>query len=128
MSDTYTFEAMRRHGVLWYLNRVAFHPRGYALAFTYPPDADREAVVRGDVEPTGWTLLGDGAEPWTFGELPDGEPIDDTLFARFEALLARSAARRDDVAAQRDLIVHLNRTGVLGDDDAAEAWNNLPLR
>lgn len=44
-------------GILWWINRVAFHPRGYALA----------------VDPvTGvFYLLGDGSETFSFGPESD---------------------------------------------------------
>lgn len=89
----YPFEAAREHGLLWYINRVAFHPRGFALGFIYPPDADPAAITRGDVTPVGWTITGDGTEPWAFGDMPDGGSIDDDQFARFEALLTETRAR-----------------------------------
>lgn len=61
-------------GMLWLVNRVVFHPRGFALAIHH--DAAGRA--------TGWSLLGDGSEPWTF----DGDTIDeDSLFERAEAFL-----------------------------------------
>jgi hypothetical protein len=47
---------LRATGLLWLINRVVFHPRGYALGL----------VVQGD-RAIGWQLLGDGSEPWTFG-------------------------------------------------------------
>lgn len=40
-------------GLLWLINRVVFHPRGYSLGYE---EADRSFV-----------LLGDGSEPWSFG-------------------------------------------------------------
>lgn len=89
----YPFEAAREHGLLWYINRVAFHPRGFALGFIYPPDADPAAIASGDISPVGWTITGDGTEPWAFGDMPDGGSIDDDQFARFEALLAATRAR-----------------------------------
>ena len=62
-------------GVLWAINRTVFHPRGFALAI--------EAVAEtGEV--TGWSLQGDGSEPWKFND--DG--MEDARFAAFEALLA----------------------------------------
>jgi hypothetical protein len=59
---------LRDRGVLWAINRVLFHPRGFALA------VDRES---GDL-----FVHGDGSEPWTFTE-----QLDDQHFAEFEALL-----------------------------------------
>lgn len=66
---------LRESGLLWLINRTVLHPRGFALAL----------VVDGN-EVVGWQLLGDGTEPWSFGD-------DETdLFARVEALLSRKAA------------------------------------
>lgn len=67
------FEAMRDHGVLWAINRVLFHPRGFALAFVYDDDGGL----------IGWAIQGDGTETWAFS---DGEEEDD-LMRKFEALL-----------------------------------------
>lgn len=49
-------EELRDSGLLWLINRVALHPRGYALAFHYDDDGDF----------IGWSLMGDGTEPWAF--------------------------------------------------------------
>lgn len=57
------FSEMSDEGLLWLINRVCFHPRGYALAFH-----KNEA---GDV--TGWSMLGDGSEVWTFPNEADDE-------------------------------------------------------
>jgi hypothetical protein len=51
---------LRTSGLLWLINRVVFHPRGFALGL----------VVAEDGQPVGWDLLGDGSEPWRF---EDGE-------------------------------------------------------
>ncbi len=64
-------------GVLWYLNRTALWPRGFALALI----ADGTTVL-------GWDLVGDGTEPITSGD-PDGER--DRL-AAVEHLLAEHRA------------------------------------
>jgi hypothetical protein len=65
------FSEMREHGLLWLINKVVFHPRGFALAF----DIEDDGTVNG------WGLLGDGTEPWSF---VDGE---DEEFAKVEAFL-----------------------------------------
>lgn len=70
-----TFSEMRATGVLWAINRVLFHPRGYALALSFPDGVNSE--------PDGWELLGDGSERWAFDY--DDERTD---FEHFEALLA----------------------------------------
>lgn len=79
MAETRPFSEMRDHGLLWLINRVVFHPRGFALAF----DVEDNGTV------TGWGLLGDGSEPWRFdGTTPSGVDLDDDGFARVEAFLA----------------------------------------
>ncbi len=67
------FEELSTTGVLWAINRTVFHPLGYALGIHTDPD--------GTV--TGWSILGDGTQPWKY--LPDVE--EDTLFETFHALL-----------------------------------------
>lgn len=47
---------LRSSGLLWLINRVVFHPRGFALAL----HADETGAV------TGWSLQGNGTEPWSF--------------------------------------------------------------
>lgn len=61
---------LRDSGLLWLINRVVFHPRGFALA-----------LCMEDGEPAGWRLLGDGAEVWTFND------EEDDVFARAERTL-----------------------------------------
>lgn len=54
-------------GLLWLINRVVFHPRGFALAYLHSERA--------------FSLLGDGSEPWRF------EGVDeDATFQRVENL------------------------------------------
>jgi hypothetical protein len=71
--DARPFSELRDSGLLWLINRVVFHPRGFALGL----------VVDDAGEVTGWCLHGDGSEVWQF-ELPDGE---DALFAAAEQTL-----------------------------------------
>jgi hypothetical protein len=66
------FSELRDSGLLWLINRVVFHPRGWALALSYR-----------DGEPVGWKLLGDGNELWRFGD------PEDENFAAAEATLRR---------------------------------------
>jgi hypothetical protein len=66
---------LREDGLLWLINRTVFHPRGFALAMHFDDAGDA----------LGWSLLGDGSEPWTYK--PDGE--EDDCFARAESALAR---------------------------------------
>lgn len=73
---------LRADGLLWYLNRVALHPRGFAPAFN--PNT-------GDL-----FMMGDGTEPWRF-EL--GGAVEDDLFRAFNAMLNRTAdATRGEVS------------------------------
>lgn len=69
------FVEFQREGLLWLVNRVVFHPRGYALAFHFSDDM--ETV-------TGWSLQGDGTETWDFRLPPTTE---DELFNRAKAIL-----------------------------------------
>jgi hypothetical protein len=59
----------RADGLLYMINKVIFHPRGFALGI----DEDSDALV----------VLGDGSQPWNFGE----DVPEDELFAAFEAVL-----------------------------------------
>jgi hypothetical protein len=80
------FEELRSTGLLWLINRVVFHPRGYALA-----------LHRVDGQITGWSLLGDGCEVWRFDNNEDKE------FAAVEELFRATtdaALRRADAAAR----------------------------
>jgi hypothetical protein len=72
------FAELADSGLLWLVNRVVFHPRGFALGL----------VVNGAGEATGWRLAGDGSRALA---MDGGEPE----FARAEAALA--AARADPV-------------------------------
>lgn len=50
------FAELSDSGLLWLINRVVFHPRGFALAIH----------VDGNDVATGWSIQGDGNEPWSF--------------------------------------------------------------
>jgi hypothetical protein len=67
------FEDLRTSGLLWLINRTVFHPRGFALALT----------VTDDGKATGWSLLGDGSEPWQYGEVE----VENDKFCRAEETL-----------------------------------------
>jgi len=73
----YSFEQLADTGVLWMLNRVLFHPRGFALALD---SAD------GESEPRGWSVDA-FTEPVTFG-LPEG--MESERLAAFERLLSEA--------------------------------------
>lgn len=65
-------------GLLWLINRVVFHPRGYTLA----------VIEEDDGTVTGWEMLGDGLSVWTFTEEDDDE-----CFARVTDYFASLAER-----------------------------------
>lgn len=71
------FVDLSASGVLWAINRVLFHPRGYA--FTIQVDEAGNA--------TGWYIQGDGEEVWT---MPEDQ--EDALHAAFEATLQQSVS------------------------------------
>lgn len=79
------FNQLSTTGLLWLINRAVFHPRGFALALHYPEATTREEIDAG-AECTGWSLLGDATEPWSFTE-----DVDDECFAAVEAFLAATA-------------------------------------
>jgi hypothetical protein len=71
--DGRPFSELRDEGLLWLINTAVFHPRGYALAIHFD---DNEVA-------TGWSLVGDGSEPW---QMPDS-PLIDELFAKTKEIL-----------------------------------------
>lgn len=60
------FDELTSSGLLWLINRVVFHPRGYALGVVF--DEDGEAA--------GWVLRGDGQEVLRFPEDEQGNFTD----------------------------------------------------
>jgi hypothetical protein len=72
--DGMPLDDLHSSGMLWYINRVAFHPHGLALAVTYD-----EAGV------PSWSIGGDGSEIWRFDSVTD-----DTYFAMAMATLAEA--------------------------------------
>lgn len=64
---------LRSSGLLWLVNRVVFHPRGFAMAVV--------TDEHGDV--AGWRLDGDGRAPWRFPDDVDERE----LLARVERFL-----------------------------------------
>jgi len=83
------FSDLRATGLLWLINRVVFHPRGWALALHFADGGEGGAYK----DCTGWSLMGDGTEPWSMGDpSPEdqakyGAKTEDELFALVEALL-----------------------------------------
>lgn len=61
-NKVYKFEELQTTGLLWLINRVVFHPRGYALA-----------VVKDENKVLGFELLGTGEEIFVFDENTDDE-------------------------------------------------------
>jgi len=49
-------DQLRTSGLLWLINRTVFHPRGFALG-----------LHENNGEVTGWSLQGDGTDPWLYG-------------------------------------------------------------
>lgn len=85
------FNELRDSGLLWLINRAVFHPRGYAIGLNYRIDPERDPISAGG-DCTGWTLLGDGSEPWSMGdatpdEIARGALTEDQLFALVQDLL-----------------------------------------
>ena len=84
------FAELRDTGLLWLLNRVVFHPRGYALALHFN---DGSATGGTFQDCTGWSLIGDGSEPWSMSDPSEadraryGAKTEDELFALVKALL-----------------------------------------
>lgn len=74
----FDFRRLSEYGVLWLVNRAVFHPRGFALSLVY---AD------GEPEPYGWTIEGDGTEPWRFDE----DLVEDQRFEAVRDLLRQAA-------------------------------------
>jgi hypothetical protein len=72
---------LRDSGILWLINKSVFHPRGFALAL----DVDE---TTGNV--TGWKILGNGHEVWSYQQHND-----DDGFARAEATL-KALTKKDN--------------------------------
>jgi len=75
------FSLMSDTGVLWAINRYLFHPRGYALAL----------IKNDEEEVTGWQILGDGKQIFTYTE-----DSDDNRFVRFESFLEKLKGKESD--------------------------------
>jgi hypothetical protein len=82
VTDLRPFADLSHTGMLWLINRVVFHPRGFALTLH----------IKGG-EATGWHLQGDGTEPWTFTADDDDE--------RFKLVEELFAGRREHLAKPR---------------------------
>ena len=96
-------QELQSAGVLWYVNRVAFHPRGFALALHRDARSGRVA---------GWSLRGDGAEVWSFdGDEDEYFDAIEAEFARLRLLAAHRAAPPPRPGWQRRLLTRWARRG-----------------
>ena len=75
------FSELRDSGLLWLINRVVFHPRGYALGLVPDGQSNGDNYL-------GWRLQGDGSEPWRF----EGFDEDELFHAAAATLRKREAA------------------------------------
>lgn len=91
-------EELREHGILWMINRVCFHPHGFALAMT-PDDGSK------------YELWGNGHEPWQFPE-----DVENILFDNFNGL----AEAIREAARELDILEEVPEAGVVGEDPGAE--------
>lgn len=104
-------ELMEDTGLLWLINRMVFHPRGFALALVFA-DEDRQ-------NPVGWQLVGDGTQVWTYD--PAEAVTEAERFAaatrtfdepRFRAALAEERGMQEAI----DELVGLGLVEVVDDD------------
>ena len=74
------WKELRTEGLLWLINTTVFHPRGYALCMHFQADGTA----------TGWSIEGDGKEPWQFRDLdlPEGQMSVDDCFTAVSRLLS----------------------------------------
>jgi hypothetical protein len=90
------FSELRDAGLLWLINRTAFHPRGLALAMHFD-DAG---------EACGWSLMrNDEGEPWQFDVATDADGHA-RAEATITAALARHPAPVDDFPGNGGDVVH----------------------
>lgn len=68
---------LRDSGLVWLINRVVLHPRGYALAVQVEPDGTS----------SGWSIVGDGSEPWQYACDEASQQREDEMFAKIKELL-----------------------------------------
>jgi hypothetical protein len=64
VNDVRPFRDLQTTGLLWFLNRTVFHPRGFALGMVTNNDDPSGEYI-------GWALLGDGCEVWRFDDTVD---------------------------------------------------------
>lgn len=71
-----SFDELRDTGMLWMINTAVLHPRGFAMSLVFDDDG----------RCTGWDILGDGTDRWTYADEMGGRL--DECFVAFEAMLA----------------------------------------
>lgn len=96
--DPRPLEDLSTSGLLWLINASVFHPRGFALSLH----------VTADGKATGWSLMGNGTEPWYF------EGPRDARFAAVEATFREAMV----AAGTRDCGT-CGGTGAMGDEGEA---------
>jgi hypothetical protein len=81
---------LRKDGVLWLINTVVFHPRGFALAV--------------DSETGEFSLLGDGTERWRYEEdkAVESPVYGDEKWVAVERLLRRAILHYDVTRQSRE--------------------------
>jgi len=65
----FSFEEFRTNGLLWLINTSVFHPRGFAVGFIYDDEGNL----------VGWSINGDGTEPWVFADDADNDACFDSV-------------------------------------------------
>lgn len=107
-------------GLLWLINRVVFHPRGFALAL----------VAEADGTVTRWQILGDGRSIWWFD--PKSEDGAEGLFAaavHFLAMGDSSAINPEDgMPLHLPIALTAEGNGPASDFDAVKigCWCSTP--
>lgn len=84
MIQVRTFDELRSSGILWLINRVVFHPRGFAVALVL----DKDKAV-------GWGLFSTANPPFVYSNEDD-----DALFRAAEKTLAEALEKPDAVIAR----------------------------
>jgi len=80
-ADGLPWSEFRKTGLLWLFNRSCLHPRGYALALHFREESDDPQS-----EPTGFSIMGDGRDPWQYA--PEADELE--ALASVEDLLMRA--------------------------------------
>lgn len=91
----YEWNDLRTTGLLWLINRVVFHPRGFCLGLYADNDEEPFNIV-------GWQIKGNGSE--TFNFKPED---DDRHLLEVEALFAELRKPTKTFETQEELIAHI---------------------